>query len=54
MTMAEVTKAAGVTAWTGAWRLPTVERDHHQRAVLRRRLEDCYEVVNLRSLDDRC
>ena len=30
--MAEVTKNAGVTAWTGAWRLPAGKRDH-QRAV---------------------
>ena len=47
MNMAEVTKKAGVTAWTGAWRLPTGKRDH-QRAVRRQRRTDRRDVANLR------
>lgn len=50
--MAEVTKKAGVTAWTGAWRLPTGKRDH-QRAVRRQRRTDRREVANLRRDYDR-
>lgn len=52
MTMAEVTKTAGVTAWTGAWRLPTDKRDH-QRAVRKQRRQDRREVASLRRVYDR-
>ena len=45
--LAGVTKKAGVTAWTGAWRLPTGKRDH-QRAVRRQRRTDRRDVANLR------
>lgn len=45
--MAEVSKKAGVTAWTGAWRLPTGKRDH-QRAVRKQRRVDRRDVTNLR------
>jgi hypothetical protein len=37
--MAEVAKTAGVTAWTGAYRLPTDKPDH-QRAVRAQRRRD--------------
>jgi len=37
--MAQVAKKAGVSAWTGAWRLPTGKADH-QRAVRARRRRD--------------
>lgn len=47
MDMAEVSKTAGVTAWTGAWRLPTDKRDH-QRAVRKQRRKDRREVVDMR------
>ena len=47
MTMAEVAKTAGVTAWTGQWRLPTDKRDH-QRAVRKQRRKDRREVAGLR------
>ena len=50
--MAEVTKTAGVTAWTGAWRLPTDKRDH-QRAVRNQRRKDRRDVANLRRDYDR-
>ncbi len=45
--MAEVTKTAGVTAWTSQWRLPTDKRDH-QRAVRKQRRKDRREVAGLR------
>lgn len=45
--MAEVSKKAGVTAWTGAWRLPTGKPDH-QRAVRKQRRADRRAVTNLR------
>lgn len=41
--MAEVSKKAGVVAWTGAWRLPTGKRDH-QRAVRRQRRRERGEL----------
>ncbi len=50
--MAEVSKTAGVTAWTGAWRLPTDKRDH-QRAVRKQRRKDRREVADLRHDDHR-
>lgn len=50
--MAEVSKAAGVTAWTGAWRLPTDKRDH-QRAVRKQRRRDRRAVASLRRVYDR-
>ena len=50
--MAEVTKNAGVTAWTGAWRLPAGKRDH-QRAVRMQRRTERREVANLRRDYDR-
>jgi hypothetical protein len=50
--MAEVTKKAGVTAWTGTWRLPTDKRDH-QRAVRKQRRTDRRDVANLRRDYDR-
>jgi len=37
--MAQVAKKAGVSAWTGAWRLPTGKADH-QRAVRAQRRRD--------------
>ncbi len=37
--MAEVAKTAGISAWTGAWRLPTDKADH-QRAVRAQRRRD--------------
>jgi hypothetical protein len=37
--MAEVAKTAGITAWTGAWRLPTDKADHN-RAVRAQRRRD--------------
>jgi len=37
--MAQVSKKAGLTAWTGAYRLPTDKRDH-QRAVRAQRRRD--------------
>ncbi len=37
--MAEVAKKAGVTAWTGGWRLPT-DRVDHKKAVRRQRRVD--------------
>ena len=49
MTMAEVSKTAGVTAWTGSWRLPTDKRDH-QRAVRRQRRQDRRAVASLRKV----
>lgn len=45
--MAEVAKTAGVTAWTGQWRLPTNKRDH-QRAVRKQRRRDRRAVASLR------
>ena len=50
--MAEVSKTAGTTAWTGAWRLPTGKRDH-QRAVGRQRRKDRRDVADLRRDYDR-
>ncbi|MGJ6127028.1 hypothetical protein QN239_31045 [Mycolicibacterium sp. Y3] len=50
--MAEVSKKAGVTAWTGAWRLPTGKPDH-QRAVRKRRRRDRREVAGQRCDYDR-
>jgi len=47
--MAQVAKKAGVTAWTGAWRLPTDKADH-QRAVRAQRRRDSQQVR--RHLDD--
>lgn len=47
--MAEVSKTAGVTAWTGSWRLPTDKRDH-QRAVRRQRRQDRRAVASLRKV----
>lgn len=44
--MAEVAKRAGVTAWTGAYRLPTDKRDH-QGAVRAQRRRDRRSVANL-------
>jgi hypothetical protein len=37
--MAQVAKKAGVSAWTGAWRLPTSKADH-QRALRAQRRRD--------------
>jgi hypothetical protein len=37
--MAQVAKKAGVSAWTGAWRLPSGKADH-QRAVRAHRRRD--------------
>jgi hypothetical protein len=37
--MAQVAKTAGITAWTGSYRLPTNKRDH-QRAVRAQRRRD--------------
>jgi hypothetical protein len=37
--MAQVAKKAGVSAWTGAWRLPTGKADH-RRAVRAQRRRD--------------
>ena len=45
--MGEVSKSAGVTAWTGAWRLPTDKGDH-QAAVRKARRKDRREVAQLR------
>ena len=45
--MAEVAKKAGVTAWTGAWRLPT-DRADHKKAVRRQRRRDRRELVAAR------
>lgn len=45
--MAQVEKKSGVTAWTGAWRLPTNKRDH-QRAVRAQRRRDRRETAQLR------
>jgi hypothetical protein len=45
--MAEVAKKAGVTAWTGAWRLPSGKRDH-QGAVRRQRRRERREVADMR------
>ncbi len=42
--MAQVDKKAGVTAWTGAWRLPTGKRDH-ERAVRAQRRRDRRDVA---------
>ena len=51
--MAEVAKKAGVTAWTGAWRLPT-DRDDHRKAVRRQRRRDRRELADARrSREDR-
>lgn len=44
ITMAQVDKKAGVTAWTGAWRLPTGKRDH-ERAVRAQRRRDRRDVA---------
>lgn len=44
--MAQVSKTAGVAAWTGAWRLPTDKRDH-QRAVRKQRRRDRREVAGM-------
>ena len=52
MDMAEVSRTAGVTAWTGGWRLPTDKRDH-QRAVRKQRGKGRREVANLRRDYDR-
>lgn len=49
MAMAEVSKTAGVAAWTGSWRLPTDKRDH-QRAVRRQRRQDRRAVASLRKV----
>ena len=51
--MAQVTKTAGVMAWTGTWRLPTDKRDH-QRAVRTQRRKDRREVAKLRRVYHRC
>lgn len=45
--MAEVSKTAGVVAWTGAWRLPVDKRDH-ERAVRRQRRKGRREAAELR------
>lgn len=45
--MAEVAKKAGVTAWTGAWRLPSGHADH-KKAVRRQRRRDRREVAAVR------
>lgn len=45
--MAQVAKTAGVSAWTGAWRLPTGKRDH-QAAVRRQRRIGRKEVADQR------
>lgn len=45
--MAQVDKRAGITAWTGAWSLPTGKRDH-QRAVRAQRRRDRRETARLR------
>lgn len=45
--MAEVAKKAGVTAWTGAWRLPT-DRVDHKKAVRRQRRRDRRELADAR------
>lgn len=37
--MSEVSKRAGVTAWTGAWRLPVDKRDHQRAVRAQRRRE---------------
>lgn len=50
--MAQVAKKAGVTAWTGAWRLPTDKRDH-RGAVRKQRRKDRREVASLRRDYDR-
>jgi len=50
--MAEVAKKAGVTAWTGEWRLPT-DRADHKRAVRRQRRRDRREVADMRRDQDR-
>ena len=47
--MAEIAKTAGITAWTGAWRLPTDKTDH-QRAVRAQRRRDRQTVR--RALDE--
>ncbi|WP_165604762.1 hypothetical protein [Mycobacterium intracellulare] len=47
-----MTKTAGVTAWTGAWRLPTDKRDH-QRAVRKQRRKYRRAVASLRRVYDR-
>ncbi|AAN01825.1 hypothetical protein SEA_SOYO_73 [Mycobacterium phage SoYo] len=41
--MAEVAKKAGTTAWTGAWRLPTDQKDH-RKAVRAQRRRDKQEL----------
>lgn len=45
--MTQVAKRAGVSAWTGTWRLPTDKRDH-QRAVRSQRRRDRRAVAELR------
>ncbi len=47
--MAEIAKTAGITAWTGAWRLPSDKADH-QRAVRAQRRRDRQTVR--RALDE--
>jgi hypothetical protein len=42
--MAQVAKTAAVTAWTGAYRLPTDRRDH-RRAVRAQRRRDRRRVA---------
>ena len=54
--MAQVAKTAGVTAWTGAHRLPTDKLDH-QRAVRAQRRRDRRRVaaeVRRERADQRC
>ena len=54
--MAQVGKTAGVTAWTGAYRLRTDKRDH-QRAVRAQRRRDRRRVaaeVRRERADERC
>jgi hypothetical protein len=50
--MAEVAKIAGVTAWTGVWRLPTDKCDH-QRAVRKQRRKNRREAASQRRDYDR-
>ena len=46
VSVAQVSKTAGVAAWTGAWRLHTGKRDH-QRAVRKQRRRDRREVAGM-------
>lgn len=45
--MPEVAKKAGVSAWTGAWRLPA-DRADHKKAVRRQRRRDRRELADAR------